>query len=83
MVARLDKVLTEFDKADADSNGHIDQREWEKLELEDRRRRLDDENSKRDQQRKTERHSSRAFGPAEPSRAQAVWLSEAGHDWAK
>ena len=52
MVARLDKVLTEFDKADADNNGHIDQREWEKLELEDRRRRLDDENSKRDQQRK-------------------------------
>ena len=52
MVARLDKVLTEFDKADSDSNGHIDQREWEKLELEDRRRRLDDENSKRDQQRK-------------------------------
>jgi hypothetical protein len=52
VVARLAKVLTEFDKADADSNGHIDQREWEKLELEDRRRRLDDENSKRDQQRK-------------------------------
>ena len=38
MVARLAAVLTKF--------------EWEKLELEDRRRRLDDEDSKRDQQRK-------------------------------
>ena len=52
MVSRLAEILTEFDKADADSNGHIDKREWDRLELEDRRRRLDDEDSKRDQQRK-------------------------------
>ena len=52
MVARLAKVLTEFDKADADNNGHIDQREWEKLELEDTRRRMADSDAKRDQERK-------------------------------
>ena len=52
MVARLAKVLTEFDKADADSNGHIDKREWEKLELEDTRRRMADSDAKRDQERK-------------------------------
>ena len=52
MVARLAKVLTEFDKADADNNGHIDKREWEKLELEDTRRRMADSDAKRDQERK-------------------------------
>ena len=52
MVARLAKVLTEFDKADADSNGHIDKREWEKLDLEDTRRRMADSDAKRDQERK-------------------------------
>ena len=52
MVARLAKILTEFDKADADSNGHIDKREWEKLELEDTRRRMADSDAKRDQERK-------------------------------
>ena len=29
--------MTEFDKADLDSNGKIDRYEWDKLELEDRR----------------------------------------------
>ena len=43
--------MTEFEKYDADGNGHIDQAEWQKLELEDRRMRINDENSKRDQQR--------------------------------
>ena len=52
MVAGLAKILTEFDKADADSNGHIDKREWEKLELEDTRRRMADSDAKRDQERK-------------------------------
>ena len=52
MVARLAAVLTEFDKADADNNGHIDKREWEKLELEDTRRRMADSDAKRDQERK-------------------------------
>ena len=44
--------MTEFDKADTDGTGSIDRAEWNALELEDRRRRLDDEDSKRDQQRK-------------------------------
>jgi hypothetical protein len=52
VVARLDKVLTEFDKADADNNGHIDKREWDRLELEDTRRRMADSDAKRDQERK-------------------------------
>ena len=43
--------MTEFEKYDADGNGHIDPAEWQKLELEDRRMRINDENSKRDQQR--------------------------------
>ena len=43
--------MTEFEKYDTDGNGHIDPAEWQKLELEDRRMRIDDENSKRDQQR--------------------------------
>jgi len=44
--------MTEFEKADVDGNGYIDQAEWAKLDLEDRRRRLDDEDAQRDQQRK-------------------------------
>jgi|TARA_B110000114_G_scaffold157602_1_gene172272 hypothetical protein len=43
--------LTEFEKVDEDKNGRIDQNEWDKLALEDRRHRIDDENAKRDQQR--------------------------------
>lgn len=52
MVAGLAKILTEFDKADADNNGHIDKREWDRLELEDTRRRMADSDAKRDQERK-------------------------------
>jgi len=44
--------MTEFEKADKDNNGVITQDEWEKLELEDRKRRLDDEDAHRDQTRK-------------------------------
>jgi|TARA_R110000796_G_scaffold127410_1_gene242730 hypothetical protein len=43
--------VTRFEQADVDKNGSIDSAEWNALELEDRRRRLDDEDSKRDQQR--------------------------------
>lgn len=43
--------MTEFEKADTDGSGCIDQGEFEKLELEDLRLRLADENAKRDQQR--------------------------------
>ena len=44
--------MTEFDKIDTDKSGTIDRKEWDALELEDKRRRLDDEDSKRDQQRR-------------------------------
>tara|TARA_B100000768_G_scaffold44768_1_gene43565 strand:+ start:779 stop:1102 length:324 start_codon:yes stop_codon:yes gene_type:complete len=44
--------MTEFDKIDTDKSGSIDRKEWDALELEDKRRRLDDEDSKRDQQRR-------------------------------
>ena len=43
--------MTEFEKVDEDKNGRIDQHEWDKLALEDRRHRIDDETAKRDQQR--------------------------------
>ncbi len=43
--------MTEFDKYDADGNGLIDPAEWQRLELSERKMRIDDENSKRDQQR--------------------------------
>jgi len=44
--------MTEFEKADIDGDGSIDKKEWEKLALEDKRRRLDDDDAQRDQQRK-------------------------------
>tara|TARA_R110000868_G_scaffold180659_1_gene421325 strand:+ start:4388 stop:4702 length:315 start_codon:yes stop_codon:yes gene_type:complete len=44
--------MTEFDKADADGSGSIDQAEWDRLALEDRRRVLDDQDAERDQKRK-------------------------------
>jgi hypothetical protein len=44
--------MTEFEKADVDGSGSIDKDEWAALELEDRRRRLDDEDSQRDAQRR-------------------------------
>tara|TARA_R110000772_G_scaffold16212_1_gene46346 strand:- start:236 stop:583 length:348 start_codon:yes stop_codon:yes gene_type:complete len=42
--------MTGFEKADADSNGHIDKAEWDKLAWEDRRRQMNDEDHKRDAQ---------------------------------
>ena len=34
--------MTDFEKADLDSNGHIDKAEWDKLAWEDKRRQMDD-----------------------------------------
>ena len=39
--------MTEFDKADLDSNGSIDRAEWSRLELEDRRLEIIDQDLKR------------------------------------
>ena len=44
--------MTEFDKADVDGSGCIDQVEWDKLALDDKRRRIEDEDAHRDQTRK-------------------------------
>ena len=38
--------MTEFDKADLDKNGKIDQSEWDKLAWEDRRREMYDADHK-------------------------------------
>ena len=44
--------MTEFDKADLDSNGSIDRAEWNKLELEDRRLEIADQDLKRNAERR-------------------------------
>jgi hypothetical protein len=44
--------MTEFDKVDANGNGTIDRDEWDRLELEDRRREMIDADLKRDSQRR-------------------------------
>jgi pilus assembly protein TadC len=44
--------MTEFDKADTNGSGAIERNEWALLELEDRRRRLDDEDLKRNAERR-------------------------------
>ena len=44
--------MTEFDKADLDSNGSIDRNEWNKLELEDRRLEIADQDLKRNAERR-------------------------------
>tara|TARA_R110001599_G_scaffold341970_1_gene563309 strand:+ start:271 stop:618 length:348 start_codon:yes stop_codon:yes gene_type:complete len=44
--------MTEFDKADLDSNGSIDRAEWNKLELEDRRLEIIDQDLKRNAERR-------------------------------
>jgi len=44
--------MTNFQDADTDGNGLIDKSEWDSLALEDRRRRLDDEDAQRDAQRR-------------------------------
>ena len=44
--------MSEFEKADLDGNGSVDKSEWDALLLDDKRMQIEDENSKRDQQRK-------------------------------
>jgi ribonucleotide reductase alpha subunit len=44
--------MTSFEDVDTDKNGSIEKSEWDKLLLDDKRMQLEDENSKRDQQRK-------------------------------
>lgn len=44
--------MSEFEKADKDGNGSVDKSEWDALLLDDKRMQIEDENSKRDQQRK-------------------------------
>jgi len=44
--------MTEFEKADTNGSGAIERNEWALLELEDRRRRLDDEDLKRNAERR-------------------------------
>ncbi len=44
--------MSEFEKADKDGNGSVDKSEWDALLLDDKRMHIEDENSKRDQQRK-------------------------------
>ena len=43
--------MVDFDAVDKDSNGAVTRAEWDVLELDDRKKRLDDEDSKRDMQR--------------------------------
>ena len=44
--------MTSFEDADTNGSGSIDKSEWDALALEDRRRRLDDEDAQRDAQRR-------------------------------
>ena len=44
--------MTSFEEADKDRNGSIEKPEWDALLLEDKRRRLEDEDAHRDQTRK-------------------------------
>ena len=44
--------MSEFEKADKDGNCSVDKSEWDALLLDDKRMQIEDENSKRDQQRK-------------------------------
>ena len=44
--------MTTFEEVDLNNNGSIEKPEWEALLLEDKRRRLDDEDAHRDQTRK-------------------------------
>lgn len=44
--------MTEMEKYDANKNGKIDAEEWAWIELEDRKRRMEDEDAKRDAQRR-------------------------------
>ena len=51
-VAGLDENMDEFKKFDVDGNGTIDQSEWDRMALEDRRLRMQDEDAQRDAQRR-------------------------------
>jgi hypothetical protein len=44
--------MTKFEDIDTDKSGSIEKSEWDALLLDDKRRQIDDEDSKRDQQRK-------------------------------
>ena len=44
--------MDEFKKFDVNGDGSIDKAEWDALEYEDRKRRLEDEDAQRDAQRK-------------------------------
>jgi hypothetical protein len=44
--------MTDFEKADLNGDGVIDEKEYAKLEFDRRKREIDDEDAKRDQQRK-------------------------------
>ena len=44
--------MDEFKKFDVDGNGSIDQSEWDRMALEDRRLRMQDEDAQRDAQRR-------------------------------
>jgi hypothetical protein len=44
--------MDEFKKFDVNGDGHIDKAEWDALEYEDRKRRLEDEDAQRDAQRR-------------------------------
>ena len=44
--------MTTFDDTDTNNNGVIEREEWRQLELEDKRRKMDDDDAKRDSQRK-------------------------------
>ena len=52
MVLRLDKVLTEFEKVDTNGDNSICKDEWNKLELEDRRLEIADQDLKRNAERR-------------------------------
>jgi hypothetical protein len=44
--------MTSFEEADKNGNGFLEKPEWDKLLIEDKRRRLEDEDAHRDQTRK-------------------------------
>jgi hypothetical protein len=44
--------MTEFEKADLDGNGTIDQAEWDRMAFEDKRLKMLDDDAQRDAQRK-------------------------------
>ena len=44
--------MTDFDKLDKDGNGVIDKAEWLAIELEDKRRKMEDADAQRDSQRR-------------------------------